>query len=546
MREKKINFFLFLVIIFALGIRIFKLGSAPSSMHWDEPSWGYNAWSILKTGKDEYGHFFPLIFKAFGDYKAPVYVYLTAISEAILGLNEFAVRFPAAVFGALSIWIAFLVVKEIFNNEIIALLTSIVLAFSPWHFHYSRGAWEVNVLLVFLLLGVYFFFRRKWIIAGLFFGLCFHIYNSAKLITPLLILGLILFFPEKLKKNEWKKIALGILVMGILVLPVFYFTFLGKAGGRLKVMSIFSYPRPKEEREMILSQEGKLKGFSWFLFHNNLVYFGRGVLERYLNHFSSRFLFFEGDWSNHRHSVPYAGALNHMGILFLPLGAYYLITEKFKKQGFWWYWLAIAPLPAALSRDIIQSTRSYFMVFPLSLLMALGIYYSYRLIRRLPKIFKMGILGILVFGWFFSFIFYLDQFFVHLSFAYSEDWLYGYKEVVEFIKDKTDNYEEIVFTSKYGQPYIYYLFYTQYPPEKYQKQAKLIEHPEGDVGRVEKIDNIVFREIYWPKDRFVKNRLYIGATYEIPPEDIKESEARVLKEIKFLNGKLAFKIVETK
>ncbi|MGB9911227.1 MAG: ArnT family glycosyltransferase [Microgenomates group bacterium] len=545
MKEKNIKIFLFLVIIFALGIRIFKLGSAPPSMHWDEPSWGYNAWSILKTGKDEYGNFLPLIFKAFGDYKTPVYVYLTAISEAVFGLNEFAVRFPAAFFGTLSILLAFLVVKEIFNNEMISLLTSIVLAFSPWHYHYSHGAWEVNVLLVFLLLGIYFFLKRKWLVSGLFFGLCFHVYNSAKLITPLLILGLILFFPEKLKKKEWKKITLGVLIMGILVLPVFYFTFFGKAGGRLKVMSIFSYPRPPEEKRFILEQENNFKNLSWNLFHNNLVYFGRGILERYLNHFSPRFLFFEGDWSNHRHSVPYVGVLNHMGILFLPLGVYYLISQNSKKQGFWWYWLAIAPLPAALSRDIIQATRSYFIVIPLSLLIALGIYFVFQIVKKIPHFFKVGILGILIFGWFFSFIFYLDQFFIHLPFTYSEDWLYGYKQVVEFIKDKTDDYEEVVFTSKYGQPYIFWLFYSQYPPENYQKQAKLIEHPEGDVGRVERIDNIVFREIYWPKDRFVKKRLYIGATYEIPLEDIREEEARILKEINFFNGKLAFRIVET-
>lgn len=535
-----------MIVLFALLLRLYRLGSAPPSMHWDEPSWGYNAWSVLKTGKDEYGNFLPLIFKAFGDYKAPVYVYLTVISEAIFGLNEFAVRLPAAVFGAISVLVAFLVVKEIFKNEAIAFLTSFVLAFSPWHYHYSHGAWEVNVLFTFLLLGIYFFLKEKWLFTGLFFGLCFHIYNSAKLLIPLLILGLILFFPEKFKKKNFKKIIGGLVIMAVLILPVFYFTFFGGAGGRLKVMSIFSYPRPVSEKEIILSQEGKFKNLSWCLFHNNLVFFGRGILERYLNHFSPRFLFFEGDWSNHRHSVPYAGVLNHLGIILLPLGIYFLVSKKIEKQGFLWYWLIISPLPAALTRDIIQATRSYFMVFPLSVLMAFGIYFIYQKTQKLPKILKISSWGCLVFAWIFSFIFYLDQFFVHLPFAYSEDWLYGYKEAVEFIKDKTDKYEEIVFTSKYGQPYIFYLFYSQYPPEKYQKQAKLIEHPEGDVGRVERIDNIVFRELYWPKDRFVKNRLYVGATYEIPLEDIKEDEARILKEIYFYNGKLAFRIVETK
>lgn len=151
----------------------------------------------------------------------------------------------------------------------------------------------------------------------------------------------------------------------------------------------------------------------------------------------------------------------------------------------------------------------------------------------------------LSFGWFFSFLFYLDQFFVHAPITYSEDWLYGYKEVVNFIKDKTDEYDQIVFTQKYGQPYIYYLFYTQYDPKKYQTQANLIESPEGDVGRVEKINKISFRDLYWPRDRFIKNTLFVGATYEIPLQDIVEGESRHIKDIKYLNGVVAFRIVET-
>ena len=556
MRKKKVKIFLLLLTLFGLAIRLLKLGSSPPSMHWDEPSWGYNAWSILKTGRDEYGNFLPLIFKAFGDYKSAVYIYLTVISEAIFGLNEFAVRLPAAVFGALSIWLAFFVVKEIFadfkDKEIVAFLTSMVLVFSHWHYHYSHGAWEVNILLVFLILGILFFLKaikikkNYLLISAFFFGLCFYIYNSAKLLIPLLILGLILGFPSWRKALPAKTVFLSLIILAIMILPVFKFTFFGDAGGRLKVMSIFSYPRPQSEKELILSQEGRLKELSFSLFHNNLVFFGRGILERYLNHFSPRFLFFEGDWSNHRHSVPHAGVLNHLAILLLPAGVYFLISQKIKNQSFLWYWLAIAPLPAALSRDIIQATRSYFMVFPLAVVTAFGIYFGFQAAKKWGKILKIAGGGSAIFLWLFSFIFYLDQFFTHLPYAYSEDWLYGYREAVEFIKDKVDKYDQVVFTSKYGQPYIYYLFYTQYDPKKYQKQAKLIEHPEGDVGRVEKIDNIVFREIYWPKDRFVKNTLYIGATYEIPLEDIKEDEARILKEIKFLNGKLAFRIVETK
>lgn len=556
MREKKIKFVLPLIVLFALGIRLFRLGEIPPSLHWDESSWGYNAYSILKTGRDEYGHFVPLIFKAFGDYKSSIYVYLTTVSVAIFGLNELAVRLPAALFGGISIFFVFLAVKEIFKefkgSQPVALLTAAILALSPWHYHYSHGAWEVNILLVFLLLGILFFLRaerkKPWLLylSAFSFGLCFYVYNSAKLLTPSIILGLFFLFRARFFRFSPKVLLISLAILGLMILPVFKFTFLDGAGGRLKVMSIFSYPRSIEEAGRIAEEGGVApESLVFKVFHGSPSYFVRGVLGRYLNHFSGRFLFFEGDWSNPRHSVPHVGVLNQLDLFFLVLGAYFLISKGIKNQAFIWYFLAVAPLPAALSRDVVQATRSYFMVLPFSIISAFGMYYFFSLLTKLKKSSRLVVLGVAGFAYFFSFVYFLDQYFVHAPIQNSSFWQYGYKQVVEFIKDKTDDYDQVVFTQKYGQPYIYYLFYTQYDPWKYQAQAKLVESPEGDVGWVAKVDNIEFRDIYWPEDRFKKNTLFIGGPYELPTKDILPGESKLLKEIKFLNGETAFVIVET-
>jgi len=512
MKKKKHFWPAVLITLFAFLIRLYRLGQVPISLHWDEAAWGYNAYSILKTGRDVYGQILPFILKSFGDYKPAFYVYLVAISEAIFGLNEFAVRLPSALFGSLAVFLLFLVIKELFatfkGGETVALIASFILATSPWHYHFSRGGWEVSVLAAFCLLGIWLFLKAKgknkgfFLLSAFSFGLCFYIYQGAKMLVPLIVLGLLVFFWKKIARTSKKTIIFSAILLGIMALPIFFSVF-GGAEGR--------WP----------------------------------TLHRYLNHFSSRFLFFEGDWSHPRHSVPNTGVLNHLAILFLPLGAFFLINKELKNQFFLWYLMVVAPIPAVFSRDIIQAQRSFFLVFPLSVITAFGVYFTFQFVKKRSFVFKWAVIFILSFSWLFSFVLFLDQFFVHAPIAYSIDWLYGYKEAVEFVKDKANDYDQVVFTQKHSQSYIYYLFYTAYEPKNYQAQARLIEHSEGDVGRVEKIDNIEFRNLYWPTDRFKKGKLFVGATYEIPLQDIDSSKVRILKEIYFLNGELAFRIVET-
>jgi len=557
MKIKKYLILLILVSLAALVLHLWKLGSIPPSLNWDEAAWGYNAYSILNTGRDEYGKLLPFILKSFGDFKPAFYVYLAVISVKIFGLNEFAVRFPAAVFGSLLIFPLFLIVKELFadfkGKLLVAILASFILAFSPWHYHYSHGAWEGNILLFFALLGIWFFLKalrqNNWLFyfSAFSFGVCFYIYQSAKMFIPLIIFGLLILFFREINKSNNKMILIKSLVLlTIMALPIFSYTFLGNAGGRLKIMSVFSYPMSVQEKEQIIQEEGKTApDFTFAVFHGPPHYFLRAVLGRWLNHFSPRFLFFEGDWTNPRNGVPNAGQLNHLSILLLPLGVFFLISRKIKNQSLIWYLLLIAPLPAALSRDTIQATRSYFMIIPLTIISAFGVYFIWEKLGKANKFIKAGFLVILTLGYFLSFIYYLDQFFVHAPIQNSSFWQYGYKQVVQFIDGKEQDYQKIIFTQKHGQPYIYYLFYTQYPPQKYQSQAKLIENTQGDVGRVERIDNFEFREIYWPADRQLKNTLFIGGPYELPEQDIDPKEAKLLKKINFLNGETAFNIVET-
>ena len=160
-------FILFSIFIFSLLSSFYKLGENPPGLYFDEASIGVNAYSILTKGVDEHGNKFPLVFKAFGDYKLPVYVYLTSISMFFFGKNEFAVRLPAAFGGTLTVLILYFLIQDLskLDNKFLslsnkpkkyALLSSFLFSISPWFSHFNRGAFEVTLATFFFVLALFF------------------------------------------------------------------------------------------------------------------------------------------------------------------------------------------------------------------------------------------------------------------------------------------------------------------------------------------------------------------------------------------------------
>ncbi|PIZ48613.1 hypothetical protein COY29_03365, partial [Candidatus Woesebacteria bacterium CG_4_10_14_0_2_um_filter_39_14] len=167
MKRKHLVFILGLILLISFVLRFYQLTENPPALNWDEVSHGYNAYSILKTGQDEWGVSWPGIFRAYGDYKLPVYIYATSLSISLFGLNDFAVRFPSALAGVLAVLLTYLLVKELFKNQKAALLAAFFLAISPWHLFTSRAAFEANLAAFLTLTGFYFFiqgFGKKWLL----------------------------------------------------------------------------------------------------------------------------------------------------------------------------------------------------------------------------------------------------------------------------------------------------------------------------------------------------------------------------------------------
>lgn len=554
-----------LVFIFALAffLRVYKLGSCPVGFLWDEAALGYNGYSILKTGRDEYGKFIPIIFKSFGDYKPGLYIYLTVPSIAIFGLNEFSVRLPAAILGSLTVLLIYLFIREAFAlikerdqkfSEDLALVMAFLLAVSPWHLNFSRGAWEVTLMIFLLVFGFYLLLKflntkkiKFFISSIILLTFSLFAYQASKLLMPVLALAFFYFFRKYFEKTP-SKIKTGFILFVLLGSFLFnLFASLGGRGGRLKVMSIFSYPRSPKETQDLISQDKGSK-FDWKVFHSPPFYFTRSVLDRYLNHFSGNFLFISGDWSNPRNGILFQGVMYYLDLVFLAAGLIYLARKKRNSlENFMIFWLFFAPLPSALTRDSISSIRSFSMVIPLVFIAGTGVIELFSYLNKRKSILKYGLKLLLAFVYLALFIRLLDLYFVHDKFYNSANRLFGYKEMIGFVNSQIVNKNKVVISNKYGQPYIYFLFYSKYDPKSYQKVSNLTKNPYGDVGEVERIGKIEFRKVNWPTDRFMKNSLFVGDEFELPIIDIVGQEnIYFLKEIKYYNRNTAFRIVETK
>ena len=193
--QKLLLLFLF---ISGLILRTHQLTRVPAGLHGDEVSIGYNAFSLLKTGRDQDGNFLPLTIDQFGDYRPAGYHYLDIPFIALLGINELAVRLPAALFGSLTIILFYFFVFELFNDHRIALLSAGFLTFSPWHIAISRATSESIIAAFFIILGLYLYLkginlkgikkmphsRLLFLLSFSSFFLSFLFYHAARFFLP--------------------------------------------------------------------------------------------------------------------------------------------------------------------------------------------------------------------------------------------------------------------------------------------------------------------------------------------------------------------------
>lgn len=548
-----VKFILFSILFLALTLRVYKIGEVPLSLNRDEVGLGYDAYSLLITGRDQFGKFLPLTLRSSDDYKPASYAYFTAPYIAIFGPNEIAVRLPSAILGTLTVLVTYFLVRELFFStyrSVLPLLTSFFVAVSPWHIQFSRAAFEANVSLFLLVSGVAFFLRGiriggyNFFISGCYLGLSLLTYHAARFMAPFLLVLLVLLHHKKLKKRKKE--------LMFLFAAFFLFTFLSlpaivseESQIRLRVLSIFNNPEhQKQSAEAILVDQKLSAPVSGRLVHNRRLtplYLQslQQLVQNYIRHFDPQVLIFGVDQPRlQSHHAPSVGVIYSWEALLSLIGIFFLLYSRNKNTLILISWFMFGFLPASITWDIPSFLRSILVLPTIQIFSGLGVIELGKKLAYQSRLFAL--LGALfIFPWLlFSLATFTHQYFVHLNYETAENWRYGRHEAALLSEEIKDQYRKIVVSTNLDDPHLFFLFSLRYDPKKYLAEGGTVRG--GWTASENRFDKFEFRPLP-TKETFAQQAepdvLYLGLADEISPE------ALVIATIYYPDNKAAIKLV---
>ncbi len=508
-----------LIILLAFILRVVLLTTNPPALNWDEISHGYNAYSILKTGQDEWGKWFPLAnFRAYGDYPLPLNLYITIPFIAILGLTEFAIRLPHALLGVGTVIASYFLSLGIFKEKKHALMTMLLVAVVPWHLFTSRFVLQSNVSIFFLTTAMAFFVNRnknKWFLptSVLSLGLTLYSYHTTRIVTPLLFLAIMLIYRKELL--SWVQQKSAVVIIGVAFLMLFFVPLpfiLSNPESRARSNEVFLL-NPGTIYE--IEQQRNNSSYSPIitkLLYNRPVYFVQEFIKNYVQYFSPQFLFLKGG-TQYQFSIPYNGILYVLLLPFYYIGIVIALrrARTDKNYLFLIVWLLIAPIPAAITKEHYAVLRSS-AVLPVPLILStLGIFSFIKWLEN--YLYRFRVKPGMTMMWFWVIFFtllsfnvegYLHIYFTDYAKTYSQSWQYGYKEAVVFAKKHYNDYDNIIVTKKYGEPHEFFLFYLAWDADLYRTDKNTVRFYQSNWYWVDRFDKFNFvNDWEIPKEGYV-------------------------------------------
>ena len=431
-------------------VRFYRLGEIPEGFHADEVAFGYNAYSILKTGRDEYGKLFPLSLHSYGDDKPALYAYITIPFIKLYGLTEQAVRLPSAIFGVITIIAVYICCFVVTKRRDLSLLASGVSAFSPVLIVQSRV--QSNPIISFTLLLIVIIGYIRWVntkrLLWLVFSFICLIASSFCYLTPQHFMPF--FFPYLLFKDRKKYspgmwFSIGIYCIAFLSIIGWQVLAGGTRYGQISVLSNPTIMLPLEEQ---IREDGVLHipPFIARIFHNKVYAYGKYMGFTLKEYFSYNFLFHEAQQPL-RELIPSVGIFYFIELFFLWIGLITYIRKPPHYTAFLIIWTVSSVIGLSLTIGESPNIHRFLIaLFPFFIVIAQGItttiqWFSQRMPSHKGTLVGWSIIGIL---YSINLIFFLHQMFIHqpIHLPYGRE--YPYKDLVLAIKKYAPSYDVII------------------------------------------------------------------------------------------------------
>jgi len=467
-------------IVVVIFLRFWNLGNVPIGLNIDEASYGWDAYSLLKSGHDQWGIPWPLHLKSFGDYKPAALSYTMIPFIKFLGLNTFSTRLPSALAGLGILVMLYLILDLIRRHPLQNLFLTIVFALSPWSYGISRLFYEPNIALLLFLIGWYFFYRSfqkgTWkfsLTSGIFLALSGYFYVAFRPICLGLLTLVSLPNLKPRQREKWHVALIALIAFSAMSLPLGISMLDPHILTRLKqedYLRSFGHELIIVENRNYCHRVGGgndiVSGICYLIWNKPVLKLGN-MWETYLASVSPNYLF---QTSSQVDITPkgYGAYVSGLAIFYF-LGLYAVIRTLFRKNQnhllplFLLATYLIAQIPGVLVEQPLIH-RNLVGIFFAYLISAYGWHFlaSHQLksnIRSFRAPFQL-ILGAFLLFQSLQFLGYYHAVFTK---SLPDMWNYDSKIVMNYVKAHEASYDKVFFTGFEDAP-LYYAFFTSPDP----------------------------------------------------------------------------------
>lgn len=346
----------------------------------DERDIVFSAWSLTRSGRDLFGHTFPLSFGGISPDNPLISIWFSAVFWILIPIkNVFNARLPFVFVSSFIPYLLYLLVHKVTNDTRFSILVSLVAGISPWIFHVGRIAMDVTLAFPTMLLAIVLLLSRRRSIAYGLLALSFYNYQGFRTIILFIPFIIEWYLQTSAQKSELKGYAVHLMFVVLLILSVFLID--AKVTSRRSDQLLFLNMEKFSENVDLKRRETIFPLTISKVFDSKLTESVRYGLDTLTQGLSTQTFFFKGDAS----PINGTGVGGLLFISTLPFFLFGLISlrEKDLPYRFLASFVVWGMIPSLASLNgHSYAIRGVLMIIGFSTLISLGLLESWLILRK--------------------------------------------------------------------------------------------------------------------------------------------------------------------